>query len=197
MPPLATPALSTLNAPLLLGAVLLFQCALLQASGLCALHGGMHQPRRVLIVAATLGTSTAACMVLIALMQHLLHPAGLDYLDVFAAVIAAALSAQLALASLQRRFSGEDFPRIDAALLLAFGATATAAVVGRGARPLGQIAGDAVLTGLAFALIYVLFAALRERLALSDVPAPFRGVAIQLIGAGLAALALMGFAGLL
>ena len=42
----------------------------------------------------------------------------------------------------------------------------------------------------------VLFAAIRERLAVADVPAPFRGHAIALITAGLMSLAFMGFSGL-
>ena len=42
----------------------------------------------------------------------------------------------------------------------------------------------------------MLFAAIRERLAVADVPAPFRGNAIALITAGLMSLAFMGFSGL-
>lgn len=49
---------------------------------------------------------------------------------------------------------------------------------------------------LGFSLVLVLFAALRERLATSDVPLPFQGPAIALITAGLMSLAFMGFAGL-
>ena len=47
-----------------------------------------------------------------------------------------------------------------------------------------------------FSLVMVLFAAIRERLAVADVPAPFRGNAIALITAGLMSLAFMGFSGL-
>lgn len=47
-----------------------------------------------------------------------------------------------------------------------------------------------------FSLVMVLFAAMRERLALADVPAPFKGSAIALITAGLMSLAFMGFSGL-
>lgn len=49
---------------------------------------------------------------------------------------------------------------------------------------------------LGFALVLVLFAALRERLAGADVPRPFQGASIALITAGLMSLAFMGFAGL-
>jgi len=51
--------------------------------------------------------------------------------------------------------------------------------------------------GLSFTLVLVLFAALRERIALADVPKPFRGAAIGMITVGLMSLAFMGFSGLL
>ena len=47
-----------------------------------------------------------------------------------------------------------------------------------------------------FSLVLVLFSAMRERLAVADVPQPFQGAAIGMIAAGLASLAFMGFAGL-
>ena len=50
--------------------------------------------------------------------------------------------------------------------------------------------------GLGFALVLILFSAMRERINVADVPQPFRGSAIALITAGLMSLAFMGFAGL-
>jgi electron transport complex, RnfABCDGE type, A subunit len=50
--------------------------------------------------------------------------------------------------------------------------------------------------GAGFGLALLLFAALRERLETSDVPAAFKGAPIALVTAGLMALAFMGFAGL-
>jgi electron transport complex protein RnfA len=47
-----------------------------------------------------------------------------------------------------------------------------------------------------FSLVLVLFAALRERLAAADVPAPFKGASIAMITAGLMSMAFMGFTGL-
>ena len=47
-----------------------------------------------------------------------------------------------------------------------------------------------------FSLVLILFASLRERIAVADVPAPFQGSAIALVTAGLMSLAFMGFAGL-
>jgi electron transport complex protein RnfA len=47
-----------------------------------------------------------------------------------------------------------------------------------------------------FALVLVLFAAIRERLQAADVPRAFRGTAIALITAGIMSLAFMGFSGM-
>lgn len=47
-----------------------------------------------------------------------------------------------------------------------------------------------------FTLVMVLFAAMRERIAVADVPVPFRGPAIALVTAGLMSVAFMGFSGL-
>ncbi len=49
---------------------------------------------------------------------------------------------------------------------------------------------------IGFCLVLVLFAALRERIELADVPQPFRGSAVAMITAGLMSLAFMGFAGI-
>jgi len=49
---------------------------------------------------------------------------------------------------------------------------------------------------LGFAMVLILFSAMRERLAVADVPVPFKGAAIGMITAGLMALAFMGFGGL-
>ena len=51
-------------------------------------------------------------------------------------------------------------------------------------------------SALGFTLVLVLFAGLRERLALSSVPAVFGGAPIAFVVAGLMSLAFMGFAGL-
>ena len=50
---------------------------------------------------------------------------------------------------------------------------------------------------LGFSLVLVLFAGMRERIAIADVPTPFRGAAIGMITAGLMSLAFMGFTGLI
>jgi electron transport complex protein RnfA len=52
-------------------------------------------------------------------------------------------------------------------------------------------------SGLGFALALVLMASIREKLELAEVPAPFRGLPISFIVAGLIALAFTGFSGLI
>jgi electron transport complex protein RnfA len=49
---------------------------------------------------------------------------------------------------------------------------------------------------LGFSLVLVLFAAMRERINVADVPVPFQGAAIGLVTAGLMSLAFMGLGGL-
>ena len=47
-----------------------------------------------------------------------------------------------------------------------------------------------------FSAVLIIFAAMRERIAVADVPIPFQGAAIGLITAGLMSMAFMGFTGL-
>ena len=49
---------------------------------------------------------------------------------------------------------------------------------------------------IGFTLVMVLFASIRERLEISDVPASFRGAPIALVTAGFMSVAFMGFAGM-
>lgn len=51
-------------------------------------------------------------------------------------------------------------------------------------------------SGIGFALALLIFAGLRERLELSQIPRPFQGMAIALITAGILAMAFMGFSGI-
>lgn len=54
----------------------------------------------------------------------------------------------------------------------------------------------AVSTALGFTLALIIFAGIREQLAIRKIPSPMRGVPIALITAGLLAMAFMGFAGI-
>ncbi|MEW6714867.1 MAG: RnfABCDGE type electron transport complex subunit A [Nitrospirota bacterium] len=52
-------------------------------------------------------------------------------------------------------------------------------------------------SGIGFALALVIMASIREKLELANIPAPFRGLPISFIVAGLIALAFTGFSGLI
>ncbi|MCD8185276.1 MAG: electron transport complex subunit RsxA [Rikenellaceae bacterium] len=54
-----------------------------------------------------------------------------------------------------------------------------------------------ISSAIGFSLALVLFAGMRERLELEDVPKAFKGVPIALITAGILAMAFMGFSGLM
>lgn len=61
---------------------------------------------------------------------------------------------------------------------------------------LGESVVFAFATSLGFGLAMVLFAGLREQLALNKVPKPFKGIPIALVTASILAMAFMGFSGL-
>ena len=65
-----------------------------------------------------------------------------------------------------------------------------------GSLSIAQAIATSLGTALGFSLLLVAFAALRLRLETADIPLPFRGAPIQLISAGIVAMILLGFAGL-
>ena len=70
------------------------------------------------------------------------------------------------------------------------------AAAANGMMNLGEATVYAFATSLGFGLAMVLFAGLREQLALNEVPKSFKGVPIALVTAGILAMAFMGFSGL-
>ncbi|MFA5324923.1 MAG: RnfABCDGE type electron transport complex subunit A [Bacteroidales bacterium] len=61
---------------------------------------------------------------------------------------------------------------------------------------LGQAVVYAIASCIGYAIAMILFAGIREQLAINSVPKSFKGVPIALVSAGILALAFMGFAGL-
>ncbi|MDN5342917.1 electron transport complex subunit RsxA [Oceanotoga sp. DSM 15011] len=55
---------------------------------------------------------------------------------------------------------------------------------------------NSLASALGFAMALIIFSAIREKLDLNDIPAPFKGTAVALITAGLLSMAFMGFSGL-
>lgn len=186
-------SLPALNPPLSAATALLFLCTLLQGTGICPLAGQVHEVRRLLRVAGILaGASTLAMLLSASLQRYLLAPAALDYLNVYTAIVAIALSAQV-VAWLSHNRLGIAIEQRWLLPLTAIGPL----LIHNTASSLILLLQHTLLTSVTIALLYCLSAAQRERLQLSDVPASWQGLPIQLLSAGLAALALMGFAGLL
>ncbi len=128
---------------------------------------------------------------------RILVPFGLEYLRTLAFILVIACMVQFTeimvrrLSPLLHRVLGIYLPLI----------TTNCAVLGvallntRQAESFVQSVVYGLGAAAGFALVLVLFAGIRERLATAPVPAAFRGAAIGLVTAGIMSLAFMGFAG--
>lgn len=136
------------------------------------------------------GIVVALTTVLAWMVDHwLLAPFGLEYLRTLSLLLIAGTLAQLAVIAMKRPS--------DMTAALALTGFAVLAVVFLETRP--TLAGATVQglgAGIGLGIAIVLFAAMRERLAAADVPAPFRGAPIALLTAALMALGLLGLSGL-
>lgn len=184
---------------LLLSAILVNNFVLVQLLGLSPAMGVSNKVEAAMGMAMATTfvlTLTSACTNLV--YRFLLVPLELTYLTTFAFVLVIAAVVQLTAMVVKRsnptlcRMLGIFFPLI----------TVNCAVLGLALLNIGKdhsflqslIYGFG--GGAGFSLVLVLFTALRERLALADVPGPFKGAAVGMITAGLISLAFMGFAGL-
>ena len=184
---------------LLIGAILVNNFVLVQFLGLCPFMGVSNK------LEAAMGMSMATTFVLTLAAacsnltyQFLLVPLGLGYLKTIAFILVIAVVVQFTemvmrkTSPLLHRVLGVYLPLI----------TTNCAVLGVA---LLNISKDHSFleslfygfgAGAGFSLVLVLFAAMRERLTVADVPAPFKCAAVGMITAGLMSLAFMGFAGL-
>ncbi len=184
---------------LLVGAVLVNNFVLVQFLGLCPFMGVSTQLSSAIgLSAATIFVLTLASFFSYLVYYYLLAPLGLGYLRLIAFIVVIAGTVQLT--ELYVRKSQPMLYKVLGMFLPLI--TTNCAVLGMTLLALNQRLNMAqsVLYGIGaaggFTLVLVLFTAMRERLALADVPAPFHGAAIGMVTAGLAALAFMGFAGL-
>jgi len=187
------------HSPLLLAALLLYQCVIVQLLGLCPLTGNTHKPSQLMLTAAALALSIFLSITTTGVIQTvLLQPFQLGYFSVFVAVICVALSTQLTSLLLQHWWPIDSNSGKFAPVPMQISALAIVLLSnGQEARSIFDIIGTGIITGVIFAAIYALFAAQRERLLSIDTPPAFSGAAIHFITAGLVALALMGFEGII
>ena len=185
--------------PILVGTVLVNNFVLAKFLGLCPVMG----VSKSLDSAIGMALATAFVLTLSSALSYLVHayllvPFGLEYLRTLAFILVIAALVQFVEVFMRARAPvlhgvlGIFLPLI----------TTNCAVLGvalLNTQERHGLLGSIVFgfgAAAGFGLVLVLFAAMRERLAGADVPAPFRGAPIALVTAGLMALAFMGFAGL-
>jgi electron transport complex protein RnfA len=184
---------------ILISTVLVNNFVLVRFLGLCpflGVSGNLEAAVGMSLATAFVLTLSSATAYL--LHQYVLVPLQLEYLRTLSFILVIAASVQFT-EIMVRRLS----PMLNQVLGIYIPLIATnCAVLGVALLNVQQAKGfvQSVFYGfgasLGFALVLVLFAAIRERLEVADVPAPFRGAAIALMTAGLMSLAFMGFSGM-
>lgn len=186
-------------AVILLSATLVNNFVLVQFLGLCPFMGVSSK----LETAIGMASATTFVLTLAAVSSYLVNtwillPLGLEYLRTIAFILVIAVVVQFTRMFIEKtspllyRVLGVFLPLI----------TTNCAVLGVALQNTTKARSfmEASLYGfgaaLGFSLVLILFSAMRERLAVADVPVPFRGAAIAMITAGLMSLAFMGFGGL-
>ncbi|MDG0991556.1 MAG: electron transport complex subunit RsxA [Luminiphilus sp.] len=184
---------------LLAGTVLVNNFVLVQFLGLCPFMGVSNKLETAMgMSAATTFVLTLASVCSYLTYTWLLVPLDLTYLRTISFILVIAVVVQFTemvvrkSSPLLHRVLGVYLPLI----------TTNCAVLGVALLNINQAHNftESLFYGfgaaVGFSLVLVLFAAMRERLTVADVPEPFQGAAIGMITAGLASLAFMGFAGL-
>lgn len=186
---------------ILLSTILVNNFVLVQFLGLCPFMGVSGKLEAAIGMSmATTFVLTLASILSYLTYQYILLPFDLEFLRTISFILVIAVVVQLTemivhkTSPLLYRVLGIFLPLITTncavlgvALLITNRAEQTflkAATYGLGA-------------ALGFSMVLILFAGLRERIAIADVPTPFRGASIGMITAGLMSLAFMGFTGLI
>lgn len=184
---------------ILISTVLVNNFVLVRFLGLCPFLG----VSRNLEAATGMSLATGFVLTLSSATAYLLHeyvlvPLQLEYLRTISFILVIAASVQFT-EIMVRRLS----PMLDQVLGIYIPLIATnCAVLGVALLNVQQAHGfaESVVFGfgasVGFALVLVMFAAIRERVDAADVPVAFRGTAIALVTAGIMSLAFMGFAGM-
>ncbi|UAA37873.1 electron transport complex subunit RsxA [Paraneptunicella aestuarii] len=184
---------------LLIGTVLVNNFVLVQFLGLCPFMGVSNKLETAIGMSmATTFVLTIASMCSYLVEQYILVPLEIQYLRTLSFILVIAVVVQFTEMVVHKtspvlyRLLGIFLPLI----------TTNCAVLGVALLNVNKQHDfvESIIYGfgaaLGFSLVLVLFSALRERLAVADVPVPFKGTAIAMITAGLMSLAFMGFTGL-
>ncbi|HDZ55103.1 MAG TPA: electron transport complex subunit RsxA [Pseudomonas xinjiangensis] len=186
---------------ILVSTILVNNFVLVQFLGLCPFMGVSSKLETAIGMSmATTFVLTLASILSYLTFQYILVPFGLEFLRTISFILVIAVVVQFTemvvhkTSPLLYRVLGIFLPLI----------TTNCAVLGvallntnRAEQTFMKSAVYGLGAALGFAMILILFAGLRERIAIADVPTPFRGAAIGMITAGLMSLAFMGFTGLI
>jgi electron transport complex protein RnfA len=184
---------------ILVGTVLVNNFVLVRFLGLCPFMG----VSRNLEAAFGMSLATGFVLTLSSAVSYLLHryvllPLQIEYLRTIGFILVIAASVQFTEIMVKRLS-----PLLNQVLGIYIPLIATnCAVLGVALLNVQQAKGfvQAVVFGFGasagFALVLILFAAVREKLIGADIPRPFRGTAIALMTAGIMSLAFMGFSGM-
>lgn len=184
---------------ILISTVLVNNFVLVKFLGLCPFMGVSKKLETAIGMAlATTFVLTLASVCSYLANQYLLAPLGLEYLRTITFILVIAVVVQFTemvvhkTSPLLHKVLGIFLPLI----------TTNCAVLGVALLNVQEEHGfiESVIYGFGaaagFSMVLILFAAMRERIAVADVPVAFRGPAIALITAGLMSMAFMGFSGL-
>lgn len=184
---------------LIVGAALVNNVILARFLGLCSFMGVTTRVDTAIGMGfATTFVITVSSMGDWAIEKWLLEPYGLGYLRTVAFILVIASAVQLTEA-IFRKYSPTLFKLLGIYLPLI---TTNCAVLGvalllvEGKMGFMDSTVFAFASSLGYSLVMILFAGLRERVALAEVPRLFAGPPIGFITASLLALAFMGFSGM-
>ncbi len=184
---------------ILVSTILVNNFVLVQFLGLCPFMGVSNKLETAMGMSlATTFVLTLSSVCSYLAFTYLLQPLGLEYLQTITFILVIAVVVQFTemvvrkTSPLLYRVLGIFLPLI----------TTNCAVLGVALLNIKKQNGfvESIMYGfgaaVGFSLVLILFAAMRERIAVADVPTPFKGSAIGMITAGLMSLAFMGFTGL-
>lgn len=184
---------------IILSAILSENFILVKFYGICPFMGVSKK----IDTALGMGMAVTFVMAVASLVAYLVNafllvPLGIEYLQTIAFILVIAVLVQIVEMAIKKMSPGL-YQALGVYLPLI---TTNCAVLGvailmiQKEFTLLQSVVYSVSTALGFALALVLFAGIRERLELEDVPESFRGTPIALVTAGILAMAFMGFSGL-
>ena len=185
---------------ILIAAVFVNNIVLSQFLGICPFLGVSNKvSTSVGMSGAVLFVMTIATLATYLLHQYILLPAGLDYLRTITFILVIAALVQM-VEIILKKVSPPLYQALGVFLPLI---TTNCAVLGVAILALGlentsllKAVFFAVANSLGFALALIVFASIREQLALATLPKRMEGVPINLLVAGLLSLAFLGFTGL-